>query len=420
MADHEEDDVASAAEEFVYDLGANRGLVMRELVPEMHTQGPQKCYREKATDDFTGWTIWAAATLKARWIAERPELFAGKDCIELGAGCGLTGLAAACCTPAKSVVLSDYPKETMENLLYNTARNCERIEGHPVLAPPPARVAGAKGTGPITTSLAGKEYSLMDTFRSPTGCLVSLSQMDWDETDTWPRKAAATATASEHSATNGDDSKAYATYDVVIMADLFYRRSYSRKVATAVQSLLRPGGIVIVATPTAREGLQTLDTMMAGAGFTAEETPFPAAMRVNPLRRPGPRQAMLAGLGLERLGLIPVPGPWEAQLQALIDAHAAKAVESASTETSAGADDEEDEGGSSSDGIDGDVVVPLAIAGQEPSSCPNNKPASLHFVGDSRAKGMFPEMFVPSYSIVSIIYRPRAEGPEEDGDSTDD
>lgn len=68
---------------YVYDLGVRAGLVMRELVPELHTQGPQKCYRERATDDVTGWTIWAAATLLARLVAAHPAVFARRDVIEL-------------------------------------------------------------------------------------------------------------------------------------------------------------------------------------------------------------------------------------------------------------------------------------------------------------------------------------------------
>lgn len=388
-----EEDPTGQAEAFVYDLGTRASLVMRELVPEMHTSGPQKCYREKATDDFTGWTIWAAATLLARWIIAKPEMFAGKDVIELGAGCGVTGLATACCTSAKSVVLNDYQEPVMQNLLYNVARNATRDASAPPIPATPASVSS--GDSAISAQVGDETYTLRDTFRTSTGCAVTLSQMDWDNPDTWPRRQEPSGASSDSD--DGEAPPAYAQYDVVICADLFYRRSYSRKVASAVRALLRPGGVVLIATPTAREGLSTLDTMMASAGFGAEEAPFPPEWRVNPLRAPHcASDELLRGLGLARLGLRPDPSSeWEAQLRAQAEAHSAR------TEASEGDDD-------------GDLVVPLVSATTGAPACP------LHFVGTARAKGMFPELFVPSYGIVSIVYRKPQQQPEgEDGESSE-
>jgi predicted nicotinamide N-methyase len=378
----------SQAAEYVYDLGSRLGLVMRELFPEMHTAGPQKCYRERATDDATGYTIWAAATLLGRWILAHPEAVAGKDVIELGAGCGVTGLAAACGASPRTMVLSDYPTATMSNLLYSTARNCARVrEGSAVST---AAAVGGKGAAPapVTATVAGAEYHLNDVFVSPAGCEVTLAQLDWDEPATWPR------TGGGGDGGGGDSDGAFATYDVIICADLFYRRSYSRKVAAAVRAMLRPGGLVLAATPTAREGLQTLDGMMAAAGFASVEEPFPAAWRVNPLRRPGPVEGsggggLFDGLQLERLGLAPAaPGAseWRTQLDALLTTP------------------RDGEGGGD---VEGELVVPLelvAAATAEAGGAPPPPPPPLHFVGDERARGMFPEMAVPSYSIVVIQF----------------
>ena len=103
--------------DYVYDLSTGAGLVLREIVPEMHTCGPNRPYRERANDDATGWTIWATSVLFARYIRTHRDAFAGQDILELGAGCGLVGLAAACGTAARSVCLSDYPAETVSNLV---------------------------------------------------------------------------------------------------------------------------------------------------------------------------------------------------------------------------------------------------------------------------------------------------------------
>ena len=394
---------------YVYDLGVRAGLVMRELVPELHTQGPQKCYRERANDDVTGWTIWAAATLLARWVAAHPAVFAGRDVIELGAGCGLTGLAAACCTPARSVVLSDYMRETAENLLWNAARNCARDARAPPLPPAPATVGDG---GVVTTAVGDSLVSAGDTFISRTGCRVTLSRNDWDEPDTWPRREAG-APAGEAGADAGAAAAeaaapGFAQYDIILCADLFYRRSYSRKVAAAVRAMLRPGGVVLVATPTAREGLQTLDSMMAAAGFVAAEEAFPAEWRVSPLRPPAPPLGgLLDDLGLSRLGLAPVDGAAEALEAQLLAASAAAAGGGAGVGEEEAADDA---GVPAGRGVDDAVVLPLRCARTGAPSTP------LHFVGAEAARGMFPELFQPSYAIVRIAYtRNAAAAAEGDG-----
>eukprot|EP01052_Picozoa_sp_SAG31_P054174 SAG31_NODE_14275_length_817_cov_1.033426_1_plen_180_part_10 len=79
----------------------------------------ERCYREKAVDDCTGLSVWASAVVLARWCAANPEELRGKRCIELGAGTGLAGLAAALyCRPA-SVCLTDFAPFTLANLRHN-------------------------------------------------------------------------------------------------------------------------------------------------------------------------------------------------------------------------------------------------------------------------------------------------------------
>lgn len=69
--------------------------------------------------------IWEAGNCIAEFLIDNPEIIAGKSCIELGSGCGATGLAiAACCKPSR-VHLTDYTDACMLNLEHNLLVNQE-------------------------------------------------------------------------------------------------------------------------------------------------------------------------------------------------------------------------------------------------------------------------------------------------------
>mmetsp|Transcript_34350 Transcript_34350/g.37114 ORF Transcript_34350/g.37114 Transcript_34350/m.37114 type:complete len:512 (-) Transcript_34350:285-1820(-) len=52
------------------------------------------CKRQSAQKDV-GFVMWPSAVVLARWIVSNPSEFRGKRVLELGAGCGLSGLVAA-------------------------------------------------------------------------------------------------------------------------------------------------------------------------------------------------------------------------------------------------------------------------------------------------------------------------------------
>lgn len=199
---------------YSYDMGHCAGILVRQLCQDLITGGPIKVFRRKATDDYTGWAVWGCSPILGRLAIERPALFAGKEILELGAGCGVAGLAVACCTRAASICLSDFPTETLRNTLHNVALNCDRT------------VCAA--TGPetsITTSLGGESFSLADAFVARgTGCAVTLAQLDWEAEATWPRE--------ERSGDAGPASpRRHRQYDVLLAADLLPREEYGAKVA---------------------------------------------------------------------------------------------------------------------------------------------------------------------------------------------
>lgn len=68
----------------------------------------------------TSSVIWSCGALLARHLCEHPELVAGKRCVELGSGIGLTGAAAAA-VGATGVLLTDIA-EAVPLLQRNAAR----------------------------------------------------------------------------------------------------------------------------------------------------------------------------------------------------------------------------------------------------------------------------------------------------------
>lgn len=216
-------------------------------------------------------------------------------------------VVAQVCNPS-SVCLTDYNAGTVGNLRANVAANCE--------------AGGAGGSGG-------------NCFTSRRGAPVSVDQMDWDEPETWPAGAEVRSGRSTFSpcslpALQTPFSRqgclviivpqGHRTFDVVIGADLLYRRSYARKLAVVVRAslpesvtcvfctspaaslchaadirtcvnipasqlddVLRPGGTFLCATPAQREGLPLLLRLLEERGYTVEEKEVGPEWRGNPL-----------------------------------------------------------------------------------------------------------------------------------------
>mmetsp|Transcript_65614 Transcript_65614/g.116474 ORF Transcript_65614/g.116474 Transcript_65614/m.116474 type:complete len:352 (-) Transcript_65614:191-1246(-) len=69
----------------------------------------------------TGCQLWPASVALGRVLLSRPWLIHRKSVIELGAGCGFAGVAAA--RLAHKVLITDCDAETVANLHHNVARN---------------------------------------------------------------------------------------------------------------------------------------------------------------------------------------------------------------------------------------------------------------------------------------------------------
>jgi len=206
---------------FTYTLGDSSlpSLLISELPPS----SDGKAFRERPEHDVTGWSVWGSSVVLARFCcnARGAALLGGRRVLELGAGCGLAGLAAAARAGAASVALTDCNEHTLANLRENAARNADAC----------------------------------------LPCSLEVAAWDWDEA--YPLST---------------------PVEVVLGADLVYRRSYSRKLAQLLPSVVPPGGAFVLATPAQREGLPTLKAALAALCWALEcEVEAPASWRESPL-----------------------------------------------------------------------------------------------------------------------------------------
>ncbi|KAF4043929.1 Lysine methyltransferase [Phytophthora infestans] len=69
----------------------------------------------------TGYLLWGAAFVLARWIHKHRDLFVGKSVLEVGSGLGLGGITAS--RYATNTTLTDYQSDTCTALEYNVQLN---------------------------------------------------------------------------------------------------------------------------------------------------------------------------------------------------------------------------------------------------------------------------------------------------------
>lgn len=74
------------------------------------------------TSDNTGSRIYAGSHLACRFISNYPELFEQKRVCEIGCGVGMVGICTALCTEAKSIMLTDGNKESLDIAALNVKK----------------------------------------------------------------------------------------------------------------------------------------------------------------------------------------------------------------------------------------------------------------------------------------------------------
>ena len=215
-------------------------LLIREL-PIQDADNPFDEGDEKL--DTTGLGIWSASLVMARWMAGKATLgrFDDKLVLELGAGCGVPGLALGMYSDASKVYITDYNPITIRNLKYNIEVNNNR---------------------PATESRAGEWLERIKPLA-----------IDWADEGTWPVEK----------------------MDFVIGSDLIYQKSIVPLLKQVVSGLIKEDGSFLYVCPSGgRDGLvEFIDEMKKEGWRCVSEEIAPDLYRSNPLRSGDAEDAFL-------------------------------------------------------------------------------------------------------------------------------
>ncbi|CAM9133122.1 unnamed protein product, partial [Phaeothamnion confervicola] len=213
-------------------LDADDGGPMSFEVRELAIRNADDPFGSEPSQDQTGLGVWAAAVVMARWLAG-PALsvrLQGAAILELGAGCGVSGLSAAVHARPSRLVLTDLNPETVANLAHNVELNRRR-------------------------------------FHAAGGRHVFVATLDWGDTSTWPVQR------------SGEG------FDFVIGCDLIYHKPAAPLLANAIAGMCRRGGTFLYVAPdTGRDGLPEFFAALALRGFAAlSAEQAPEHYKENPL-----------------------------------------------------------------------------------------------------------------------------------------
>jgi len=191
-------------------------------VREMVMQNADSPFTTDDQDDTTGLAIWAASLVAARWLTElAPTHFEGANVLELGAGCGVPGLAIAAYGKPAVVDITDLNTDALENTAFNIGLLSEKAQ---------ARTKAYK--------------------------------MDWADEATWPKEKV----------------------DVLVGADLVYTPEIVPLLQKAMDGVIKDGGsFYYVAPEDGRAGLKEFITAVKENWECVQETPAPKEYVANPL-----------------------------------------------------------------------------------------------------------------------------------------
>ncbi|KAJ0401195.1 hypothetical protein P43SY_007614 [Pythium insidiosum] len=297
--DDEEDPATSAGpkilQETVLEFGFDSSLPSlraRELALDWN----KDVFGTTAEEDITGVSIWSASLLLSRWIIDNKDLFSGKQVCELGAGCGVSGIAASLYTKARRVVLSDLFEHTIKNLEHNVALNKANLRSPKIVqaneqdeergcdqcgtmqrfsAENPEgklmKCGGCKSTQYCSRQCQKKAWKTHKTeckrlraeAEDAVPCALEVAAIDWAKAATWPAQK----------------------FDVLLGSDLVYHREIVSVLASAVDGLLSssPDAKFIHVASQARDSLVEFKDAMAARGFDCEIQIIPDSYKANPL-----------------------------------------------------------------------------------------------------------------------------------------
>ena len=165
--------------------------------------------RADAEEHIPYWTeLWPASLVLSDWLVQCRERIAGKCCLDLGCGIGLTALVGA--HLGAHVLGMDYEEQALHYAARNAARNS-----------PASAAAGAAPNASANPASWASANAAPNALQSPL----------WVAMD-WSRPALQTA-----------------CMDVVWGGDIMYERRFVEPVLALCRHVLKPGGCVWVAEP---------------------------------------------------------------------------------------------------------------------------------------------------------------------------
>jgi predicted nicotinamide N-methyase len=258
-----------------------------------------------AEEDITGVSIWSASLLLSRWVIDHANEFAGKQVCELGAGCGVSGLASFMYTTASRVVLSDLFPHTIQNLEFNVALNKKTLaalepkENKPTeneesgcdqcgimqrfsAENPEGKLLKCGGCKAVQycsrpcQKKAWKDHKLdckrirkeQEQAAAKKNRALDVAAIDWAKPETWPKANDGTT-----------------TFDILLGSDLVYHRDIVPVLVDAVDGLLSAdaGAKFIHVASQARDSLAEFKEALEARGFLCAIQIVPDSYKTNPL-----------------------------------------------------------------------------------------------------------------------------------------
>ena len=216
---------------------------------------------------------WHSGVALARWLARNEKVVRGADVVEIGAGLGAPGLAAAA-FGASAVVLTDRDGAAVRNLRYNAGRGCAPPGSAAASCPGEADESDARTASSTaayrpsrmkTDAFAREELSLLTRRRRIAERCVAAA-LDWNDEQPLRRALRLANDGVDGDANDGGFSRASSRlFRLVLGADVVHERGMGDGVVRCLEELMCPErGVAVLCNPApahragAAEFLETL------------------------------------------------------------------------------------------------------------------------------------------------------------------
>jgi len=247
-------------------------LAASAKVQEYQLEGHIIRIHEGLLGDGVGTRVWAVATTLCRELAAYPGIVREQEVLEIGSGCGLTGIFAAK-MGAKRVTLTDFLPKVLENLSTCMHANASRVDM-------PA------------DAVVDEDFDPEDEFDSQFEVdNMRVRLLDWAEGTVYQDKSVSRDTILGEQAFDDDcgeegefemppELETGKSFPVIIGTDIIYEPLHAELVANVVSRRLAPGGRCILCCGVRIQNVfDTFFARIAGLGLRMWKEPVSPAPR---------------------------------------------------------------------------------------------------------------------------------------------